>query len=322
VSVSVGDREHFAFSILLPFSLVLNIAAVVSFVLLANQSRNVSQLKKEKNEIGHKVNLLESESDAKMIPNLAPDNVSRFVFMSHLDNREDCFALAPPEPDAKAPEGYTLIVYLHGLGASFLQPFTYGEHEPIGYALFRHCTRSLVLSCSYRREGSFGNDEALADITQNIRMVGQKFPIKEIILFGESMGGMTALNYGAMAPKDIQDKLKGIVSMEGTSNLLKLHQRTKTQIQRALEKIYGPPGQNEAAYINHSFCHNVHRLPQRVKVAVVSALFDDVVPPGEQNELMEILRSNNNPSLLLHCNTGHSCPPENISLKAFDFANQ
>lgn len=308
-------------SFLLPLSLALNCLAIVSFLLLANQSHALSHLKKEKNEIGHRLNMLEGEYATKMTPNLAPDKVARYVFMSHLDNREDCFALAPPDPPPAA-QGYTLIVYLHGLGASYLQPFIYGAPEPIGYALLHHCPHSLVMSCSYRREGSFGSDEALTDITQNIRMVCQKFPIRDIILFGESMGGMTVLNYGATAPNDIQAKLKGIVSMEGTSNLLKLHQRTKPFIRAALEKVYGSPTANQSAYISHSFCHNVHNLPQRVKVAVLSAAYDDIVPPSEQNELIATLQSNNNPSLFLHCNIGHYCPPQDVSLKAFDFANQ
>ena len=321
--MNASDKSNNLFSKFLPLSLTLNLAAIVSFVLLTNQTHNISQLRKEKNEIAHKVNLLESESVLKMTPNLAPEKVSRYVFMSHLDNREDCFALAPPEPDINAaPKGFTLVVYLHGLGASYLQPFIYGTPEPIGYAIRRRYPNTLVMSCSYRREGSFGNDSALADITQDIRIVCQQFPVKDIILLGESMGGMTVLNYGATAPRDIQDKLKGIVTMEGSGNLLNLYKHTKPYIQTALENVYGSPNKNEAAYVNHSFYHNAHRLPARVKVAVVSAIYDDVVPPTEQTELMETLRSNNNPSLLLHCATGHYCPPEAVSVKAFDFAIQ
>ncbi|MFX9101244.1 hypothetical protein ABTN51_20440, partial [Acinetobacter baumannii] len=73
--------------------------------------------------------------------------------MSHLDNHEDCFGVAPPTPEPY-PGGNTLIVYLHGLGSSYLEPFIYCT-PPIGFELNAHCPGSIVMSCSYRREGSF-----------------------------------------------------------------------------------------------------------------------------------------------------------------------
>ena len=291
-------------------------------VLVANQAHHITQLKKQKNETAHQLNLVQTAAAAKMSEYLAPNRVSRQVFMSHLDNREDCFGVSPTEP-SPVPGGITLIVYLHGLGSSYLEPFIYGNPKtPIGISLIEHCRSAVVLSCSYRREGSFGNDQALSDITQNIRQVCEKFPVKKIILFGESMGGMTVLNYGATAPSDIQSKLAGIVSIEGTGDLLKLYTQTLPGIRVAMEKIYGSPVTNSAVYLGKSFNHNIHRLPPRVRVAIVTAIKDIVVPPSNQAEIIEALKRNNNPALLIPFNSGHGFPPDSISFQAFDFVNQ
>jgi pimeloyl-ACP methyl ester carboxylesterase len=293
-------------------------------VLLINQGHHISQLKKQKNEIAHQLSLVQAVAASKITEFMSPYRVSRQVFMSHSDNHEDCFGLAPPNP-APYPGGFTLIVYLHGLGSNFLEPFIYpsrGSKTPIGVALTGRYPGTIMLSCSYRREGSFGNDLALADITQNIRQICQQYPIKKIILFGESMGGMTVLNYGATAPGDIQEKLSGIVSIEGTGDLTMLYNETIPGIRIAMEKIYGTPQQNPQVYLNKSFNHNVHRLPPRVRVALISATKDKIVPPNLQVAVYQALKSNNNPAIIIPFDSGHGFPTEPMSIQCFDFVNQ
>lgn len=304
---------------LLLISLAANGGSILFLVLVANQSHHLSQLKKQKNEIAHQLNLVQASAASKLSEYLLPTIVSRRVFMSHLDNREDCLGVSPPDP-SPSPGGNTLIVYLHGLGGSYLEPFIYGN-PPIGIALLNHCPGAIVLGCSYRREGSFGNDAALFDITQNIRQLIQQYPIKKIILFGESMGGMTVLNYGATAPADVQAKLAGIVSVEGTGDLAKLYDETLPGVRVAMDKVYGSPKQNPSVYLNKSFNHNVHRLPPRVKVAIVSAIKDRVVPPNLQLDIIAALKSNNNPNILIPFDSGHGFPPNSMAFQAFDFAN-
>ncbi|HEY9685305.1 MAG TPA: alpha/beta fold hydrolase [Oculatellaceae cyanobacterium] len=306
---------------LLLVSLLANGVSILFLVLVINQSHHISQLKKQKNEIAHQLNIVQDSANSKMTPYLAPSRVSRQVFMSHLDNREDCFAVAPPDP-SPVPGGVTLVVYLHGLGGSFLEPFIYGNPKPIGFSIIEHCPQAVVLSCSYRREKSFGNDEALFDITQNIRHMCQRLPVKKIILFGESMGGMTVLNYGATAPSDIQEKLTGIVSIEGAGDLAQLFVQTIPGIRVALSNAFGTPTEHPALYQRKSFNYNVHRLPPRVKVAIISAIKDIVVPPIQQQEIIAALKSNNNPCCLIPFDSGHGFPPESMSLQAFDFANR
>lgn len=293
-------------------------------MLLVNESHHISQLKKQKNEIAHQLSLVQAVAASKITEFMSPYRVSRRVFMSHQDNHEDCFGVAPPNPQPY-PGGFTLIVYLHGLGSSYLEPFIYpsrGSKIPIGLALTEKYPGTIMLSCSYRREGSFGNDLALADITQNIRQIIQQYPIKKIILFGESMGGMTVLNYGATAPGDIQEKLTGIVSIEGTGDLTMLYNETIPGIRIALEKVYGSPQQNPQVYVNKSFNHNVHRLPARVRVALVSAIKDKIVPPNLQIGIYQALQSNNNPAIILPFDSGHGFPTESLSTQCFDFVNQ
>jgi dienelactone hydrolase len=311
-------------SIFLVLSFLANGFTILVLVLLINQSHHISQLKKQKNEIAHQLSQVQAVAATKITEFMSPYRVSRQVFMSHADNHEDCFGLAPPTP-SPYPGGFTLIVYLHGLGSSFLEPFIYpsrGSKIPIGVALTERYPGTIMLSCSYRREGSFGNDLALADITQNIRQVCQQYPIKKIILFGESMGGMTVLNYGATAPGDIQAKLAGIVSIEGTGDLTMLYKETIPGIRIAMEKVYGSPQQNPQVYLNKSFNHNVHRLPQRVRVALISASHDRIVPPNLQLGIYEALKSNNNPAMILPFDSDHGFPTEPMMVQCFDFANQ
>lgn len=311
-------------SLLLVLSFLANGFTILLLVLLINQGHHISQLKKQKNEIAHQLSLVQAVAASKITEFMSPYRVSRQVFMSHSDNHEDCFGLAPPNP-APYPGGFTLIVYLHGLGSNFLEPFIYasrGSNTPIGVALTGKYPGTIMLSCSYRREGSFGNDLALADITQNIRQICQQYPIKKIILFGESMGGMTVLNYGATAPGDIQAKLSGIVSIEGTGDLTMLYNETIPGIRIAMEKIYGTPQQNPQVYLNKSFNHNVHRLPPRVRVALISATKDKIVPPNLQVAVYQALKSNNNPAIIIPFDSGHGFPTEPMSIQCFDFANQ
>ena len=305
-------------------SFLANGFTILFLILLINQSHHISQLKKQKNEIAHQLSQVQAVAATKITEFMSPYRISRQVFMSHSDNHEDCFGLAPPTP-SPYPGGFTLIVYLHGLGSSFLEPFIYpsrGSKIPIGVALTERYPGTLMLSCSYRREKSFGNDLALADITQNIRQVCEQYPIKKIILFGESMGGMTVLNYGATAPSDVQAKLAGIVSIEGTGDLAMLYQETIPGIRIALESAFGTPQQNPQMYLNKSFNHNVHRLPPRVRVALISASHDTIVPPNLQMGILAALKSNNNPSMILPFDSDHGFPTEPMMVQCFDFANQ
>lgn len=303
-------------------SLAGNAAGVAFVAVYLHQKQQVTQFKKQKDELAHQLNIIELAGAA--LPELmAPARLSRQQFISHVDNKLDFFALAPTA--VNAPKGnITLFVYLHGMNGDYLEPFEMPKAKPMGPVLIDHYPNALILSCNYRGRASFGNDAALADISQNIRQIAEQYPIQKIILVGTSMGGMTVLNYAAAAPPDIQNKIAGIVSIEGTGDLAKLYEVTKEPtIKIALVKaLGGTPSQIPQVYRNHSFIYNKSRLPQRVRVAIVSSNRDQLVPPELQHDVIDALNSNRNPNKLIQIDSPHVFVPDNTVIQAIDFVNE
>ena len=132
------------------------------------------------------------------------------------------------------------------------------------------------------------------------------------------------LNYAAVAPNDIQEKITGIVSIEGTGDLLKLYYATKLdEIRFALVKAFGgTPAQVPQVYKNHSFVYNIARLPPRIRVCVVSSSRDTLVPPNLQDDVVSALDKHHNPVKLIRLSTSHVFVPDNVILEAIDFVNR
>ena len=303
-------------------SLLVNVAGITFLAMYMRQKQQVSQIKKQKDELAHQLNIIQL-SGAPLPELLAPARLSRQVFISHADNQPDSFVLAPTA--VNAPKGnITLIVYLHGMNSDCLEPFKYPNNKPFGPVLIDRFPTALILSCNYRGKASFGNDRALADISQNIHQIMQQYPIKKIVLAGTSMGGMTVLNYAAIAPSDIQDRVSGVVSIEGTGDLLKLYDATKLEdIRQALVTAYGgTPKQVPQIYKDHSFIYNIQRLPSRIRVAVVSSSRDTLVPPNLQDDVVSALEKNHNQVKLIRLGTRHVFVPDNVILDAIDFVEQ
>jgi pimeloyl-ACP methyl ester carboxylesterase len=302
-------------------SLLANAAGITFFAVYWHRKAQVAQIKKQKDELAHQLNIIQL-AGAALPELLAPARLSRQLFISHADNQSDYFALAPTA--VNAPKGnITLFVYLHGMNGDYLEPFRFPKNKPLGPVLIDKFPTALILSCNYRHQASFGNDLALSDITQNIRQICLQYPIKKIILVGTSMGGMTVLNYGAVAPSDIQEKIGGIVSIEGTGDLLKLYEATKVlDIRTALVKAFGgTPQQVPQVYKNHSFIYNIHRLPSRIKVCVISSNRDSVVPPNLQDDVIAALDKNHNPNKLMRLSSAHVFVPDNAILDGIDFVD-
>lgn len=307
--------------VFLLLSLAGNAAGITFMAVYLHQKQQVLQFKKQKDELAHQLNIIELAGAA--LPELmAPARLSKQEFISHVDNKLDYFALAPTA--VNAPKGdITLFVYLHGMNGDYLEPFEMPKGKPIGPVLIDHYPNALILSCNYRGSASFGSDAALADISQNIRQIAEQYPVKKIILVGTSMGGMTVLNYAACAPADIQGKIRGIVSIEGTGDLAKLYNVTREPLIKAalVQSFGGTPTQKPQIYKNHSYIYNKNRLPQSVRVAVVSSNRDQLVPPELQNDVINALNSNRNPNKLIQIDSSHVFVPDNTIMQAIDFVN-
>lgn len=278
------------------------------------------QLSKQNQEAQQRLAAL--QAGTQPLEHIGSMQVSKRTFASHVDGQEDFYAVLPPSQSGRLD--YFLVVYLHGMGSSYMEPFIYPEENPVATALAKRWANVCVLSCNYRQKASWGRDEAMADISQNIRELEQQYPIKQIVLVGTSMGGCTALTYATEAPADIKDKITGVVSVEGAGDLVRLHATTTNdQVKAAIEQAMGgPPSAIPQEYARKSFIPNINKLRQGTRVSVVSATQDRIVPTPLQEEIVKALQADGRTVDLIKVDSGHSAPPGETYVKAVEYVLQ
>lgn len=275
------------------------------------------QALKEKQRIEQ--NLAGVQAAAVPVETVGSQLVSKRTFMSHIDGVEDYYAVLSPSVSGRLDN--TLIVYFHGMGSNYMEPFVYPEGNSIATAISKRYANVCLLSCNYRKEASWGRDEAISDITQNIRELMQQYPIKRIVLMGTSMGGCVALSYGTDAPPDVKEKLAGIVSVEGAGDLNLLKNSTRIQsVKQAIETAMGGSYESRTAeYQRKSFIPNASKLPQGTRVAVVSAKQDQIVPPELQAQIVAELERFKYPALRIDVDAEHGIPETAAYIKGLEF---
>ncbi len=310
-------KQHLVITALFVSGL-LNLVGVFFFVWFLQTANHLKHVKREKNIIAQNMALMKGQNKVNEI--LHSDQVIKSTFVSHFDGQEDSFAVLPPR-SPKPPAGYDLVVYLHGMGSTFLEPFVTPESAPISKGLCDNHPDIIFASLNYRRAWSWGNDAAIADISQNIRELMQRFPVNRIVLIGTSMGGCTVLTYTALAPDDVKAKIIGAVSSEGAGDLARLFKETKNaSIPQALINAFG--GRPEAVperYARQSFLSNIEQLRGQMRFAIISATRDAIVPPSFQKELVSVLEKRNLATRLIEVNGGHGVPPAEYYAQGLDF---
>lgn len=302
----------------LALSLLLNVGGIVALCFLISCSIELGKQKKKLRHLERqmlitnyeKLNQLEDRSQ----------KIIRRDFVSRLDGRADSFLLSPPA--APSQDGkHTLFVYLHGMGATYREPYGDPGKFLVANEIQKTFPYSVFISLNYRSPASWGEASALSDISQNIDETMLAYPTSEIILLGCSMGGCTVLNYAACAPDSIKAKLKGIVSVESAGDLAVLFDRTSARIvkQAMVIMLKGTPKDNLKAYREASFFHNIDGFPRQVKVAVVSAKKDSTVPPDLQKQIVERLQALNVKSRLIEIDTNHGLPEPAVFIDAIKF---
>lgn len=271
------------------FSLLLNAAGIVFFILFLNEHGHYKSARREKAVLERSLMLAQSGSAVQQV--MSSDAVQKRLFVSQRDGNMDTFAFQAPQYAASSLD-YTLVVYLHGMGSNFMEPFVKPSEQTVAAAITRDNPRVGFLSCNYRQEASWGNDAAVSDIEQNIRELIQEYPFKKIVMMGTSMGGCVALNFAATAPDDIKSKIAGVVSMESSGDLVSLFAKTKTgAIRPAMMMAFGgAPDQVESTYRRKSFLSNIESLPRSARVYILSAKADTVVPPELQRKVIDELK--------------------------------
>lgn len=300
----------------LVISLFLNAAGIVFFILFLGTQEKLRGAGAKKHQMEHYLDALAlAELSRQSVPE---ERIQRRSFVSHADGRADSFALIAPA----APEkNYSLVVYLHGMGSTYLEPFVAPHGDPIAERIIGHDPSVAFMSCSYRDGASWGNNKALADITQNIQEVRAQYPIIKIILMGTSMGGCTSLIYAELAPPGIKELIAGVVSVESAGDLAELYQefRGKAIANALVCALGGTPEQVPQQYHNRCFIQNLDQLPKHVRIAEVSAKDDDIVPPHFQHEIVDALQLQQYPVQLIEVEGGHGAPPSDIYARGFDY---
>lgn len=298
--------------------MLFNVAGLVFFIGFLNLKGHIKDLRSERNLMAH--NLSTITKNLGTSESLPSSRAEIRNFISHVDGERDSYAIMPPLVQAHN-NAFTLVVYMHGMGSNFLEPFYYPDGEPIADGITSTNPNIVLLSVSYRGQASWGSDTAMSDVSQNIRQVIQEFPIKQIVLVGTSMGGCTVLTYAACAPQDIKDKIIGVVSSESSGDLTSLYYKSKhPALKPALIAAFGgTPEQTPLNYKKKSFLDMVNMFPTKARVAVISARSDTIVPPQMQRDIVAALESQHIAAKLIEVDGDHGAPPAALYKEGVDF---
>jgi predicted esterase len=304
--------------IALAVSVVFNFVGIFFFVWFLQTSAHLRSVKRERNILAQSTALIRGQNKVNQILN--SDQVVQSKFVSHADGQEDVFVVVPPRAP-KPEKGFDLVIYLHGMGSTFLEPFVSPSSQPIAQRISDTRPTIVFASLNYGRAYSWGNDSAISDVSQNIRELVQRYPINRIVIMGTSMGGCTALSYTTLAPDDLKSKIIGAVSSEGAGDLAQLFSESKAKsIPNAMTNAFGgTPQTNPQQYLKHSFLQNLDRLDRNVRFAILSATRDEIVPTSFQKKIVSTLESRNFPTKLLEVDDGHNTPPADLYLEGLDF---
>ncbi len=293
---------------LLVLSLVFNIAGVVFLVAFLKTRSTCKALKREQQRIVANLSLIRG---AGVAPEPGSgDHVLKRTFRSHVDGKLDSLGLIPPRtPDHT--DSHTLVVYFHGMGSNFMEPFVVPYDRSVADAITAGNARLALLSVNYRGEASWGSDAAYADVSQNIRQVMEEFPVDRIVLIGTSMGGCAALTYAAVAPPAIRGKISGVVSVEAAGDLTDLYRESShPAVRQAMRLAFAAtPDTNPHIYRQKSLSGNLDSFPRQARVAVVSATKDTIVPPELQEQIISMLASRGIACKLIKVDEPHGAPP-------------
>lgn len=126
----MGNLKKNVLLMVLGISLLLNGVGVVFFIGFLQAKDQYQEMKKQRNELYKNITVMRAAGV------LSPEgeSVIRKVYRSHVDGMEDAFGMmAPLAPPPQ--KGLTLVVYMHGMGSNFLEPFVNPADQPIASAI-------------------------------------------------------------------------------------------------------------------------------------------------------------------------------------------
>lgn len=243
-----------------------------------------------------------------------------FQFKSEINGKRDTYAWQKPFVSQKGVPG-TLLVYFHGLGQDYKEPFSIAlGTATMADAIMMEEASVALLSCNYGTS-SWGKEAARNDISKNIRDVLAAYPAFRIVVFGTSMGGGTAINYAALAPDDIKEKITGVLAVYPCGDLQALVDKSKNPaVKPSMMAALGDPKVSDKAWIDASFLNNIKQLNPKVKVCILSSTGDTTVPPEFQKAAVKAIKKNGNKVKLIEVEGNHGVPPRTALLSGLSYA--
>ncbi len=189
-----------------------------------------------------------------------------------------------------------LVIYFHSYGGNFLEPFEFPTPtDSIANALLKDVPGVAIQSIDRDSLAALNGSDGFRPVTELItQRYAEHQSFKHIILCGTSLGAYEAIAYLHYAPKDILNKISGIISVEPTDDPAELYWKTSSPKVKQLlfDSFGGDPVREPDYYRTHSIKTLLARLPNNpeLKALVVSAKRDQVVPPAQQKRLCATLR--------------------------------
>ncbi len=234
--------------------------------------------------------------------------LSDVSFVSELDKTVQKYVVLESDGFRRSTKK-TLLVALHGHGADRWQYVREERDECRATREFAMKYGMLMISPDYRARTSWMGPAAEADLKQILAEVRELYSVESIIVSGGSMGGTSALIFGALHP-DIVD---GIVAMNPTSNM-----EEYGQFQEAIAESYGgSKTEVPQEYRKRSSELQFERLT--MPVAVTTGGKDTLVPPESTLRLVEKLRGADRKVFLKHRSEGGHATTYEDGMQALEF---
>ena len=211
------------------------------------------------------------------------------AFTSKVDSTEQRYVLMLPT-DLPSERKVDLMIALHGHGSDRWQ-FVQAERDECRAAREMAAKHNMIYLCpDYRAKTSWMSPDATADLCQILEDVQHQFSIRRVLLCGGSMGGSSALAFATMHPA----KVNGVVSMNGTANMLQYPGFTA-----AIEQAYGASKRDRPELYRQ---RSAELSPERLQfpVATTTGGRDEIVPPDSTLRLIEKLKQQGTPCLSIH----------------------
>ncbi len=205
-----------------------------------------------------------------------------------------------------------LVVYFHSYGGNYLEPFEKPTpSDSVAKALLKDIPGVAIQTVDRDSTAALNGYDGYRGVSQLILKDYVEHPtLKHIILCGTSLGAYESVAYLHYAPQNILDRISGIITVEPTDDLAELFWKTQSPKVKQLlfQSFGGDPNQEPEYYRSHSIKTLYTNVPDRpnVKVCVVSAKRDNVVPPAQQKRLCATLRQKKFKVTLVEIDRGHS----------------